>query len=66
MEEAVASDERFLRRWAIVRLKGIGGCGDVNPQIANSRRRSFTEGEIQQEMDELRFLLAKRSQASKG
>lgn len=53
-------DELYLRRWAIVRLNGIGGCGDVNPQIANSRKHPFTEEEIQQEMEELRPLLIER------
>ena len=59
-KEGVVLDEKFLRRRAIVRLKGIGGCGDTNPQITNSLRRPLTEEEIQQEMDKLRLLLAQR------
>ena len=53
-------DELLLRRLAIVRLNGIGGCGDLNPQIASSRKRPFTEDEIRQEMEELRPLLTER------
>lgn len=60
IKDRAVVDEQFLRRWALVRLKRIGGCGDTNPQIANSLRRPLTEEEIQQEMDKLRLLSAQR------
>ena len=60
-------DELSLRRLAIVRLREIGGCGDINPQVANSQKRPLTEEEILQKMEELRLLLAERlAQVSKG
>jgi hypothetical protein len=60
-------DELSLRRWAIVRLREIGGCEDINPQVANSQKRPLTEEEILQKMEELRLLLAERlAQVSKG